>query len=77
MVIKLSELMRYVLNESGQDNMLFSDEIDLMNNNRDLMKLRIGAKTRLNVNFPAVNKNLMNTHLLFQRRNHTYQKPDR
>jgi LytS/YehU family sensor histidine kinase len=64
-VIKLSELKRYVLNESGQDNMLFSDEIDLMNNNRDLMKLRIGAKTRLNVNFPTEYKDLMIPHLLF------------
>lgn len=64
-VIKLSKMMRYVLNESGEDNMLLSDEIEFMNNYIDLMKLRIGAKTRLNVNFPTVYKNLMIPHLLF------------
>jgi sensor histidine kinase YesM len=64
-VIKLSKMMRYVLNESGQDNQLLSDEIEFMNNYIDLMKLRIGAKTRLNVNFPAVYNDLMIPHLLF------------
>jgi LytS/YehU family sensor histidine kinase len=58
-------MMRYVLDESGQDNKLLSDEIEFMNNYIDLMKLRIGAKTRLNVNFPAVYKDLMIPHLLF------------
>ncbi len=64
-VIKLSKLMRYVLNESGQDNRLLSDEIEFMNNYIDLMKLRIGAKTKLNVNFPTEYRNLMIPHLLF------------
>ena len=64
-VIKLSKLMRYVLNESSQDNRLLRDEIEFMNNYIDLMKLRIGAKTRLNVNFPAEYKDLMIPHLLF------------
>lgn len=64
-VIKLSRLMRYVLNESGQENRLLSDEIEFMNNYIDLMKLRIGAKTRLNVEFPARYKDLMIPHLLF------------
>jgi two-component system LytT family sensor kinase len=64
-VIKLSKLMRYVLNESGQDNKLLSDEIEFMNNYIDLMKLRLGAKTRLNVNFPAESGNLMIPHLFF------------
>ncbi|MFZ0282921.1 MAG: histidine kinase [Bacteroidales bacterium] len=64
-VIKLSKMMRYVLNESGQDNQLLSDEIEFMYNYIDLMKLRIGAKTRLNVNFPAEYKDLLIPHLLF------------
>jgi sensor histidine kinase YesM len=64
-VIKLSKLMRYLLDESGQDNKLLSDEIEFMNNYIDLMKLRIGAKTRLNVNFPTEYKDLMIPHLLF------------
>lgn len=64
-VIKLSKLMRYVLNESGQDYKLLSDEIEFMNNYIDLMKLRIGSKTRLSVNFPADYKDLMIPHLLF------------
>jgi two-component system, LytTR family, sensor kinase len=64
-IIKLSRLMRYVLNESGQDNRLLSDEIEFMNNYIDLMKLRIGAKIRLNVNFPADYRDLKIPHLLF------------
>jgi len=63
-VVKLSKLMRYVLNESGQDNRLLSDEIEFMNNYIDLMKLRIGAKTRLNVNFPTECKDVIIPHLL-------------
>jgi LytS/YehU family sensor histidine kinase len=64
-VIKLSKLMRYVLNEAGQENRLLSDEIEFMNNYIDLMKLRIGARTRLKVSFPAEYRNLMIPHLLF------------
>jgi two-component system, LytTR family, sensor kinase len=64
-VIKLSKMMRYVLNESGQDNKLLSDEIEFMKNYIDLMKLRIGAKTRINVDFPTEYKDLMIPHLLF------------
>jgi two-component system, LytTR family, sensor kinase len=64
-VIKLSKMMRYVLNESGEDNKLLSEEIEFMNNYIDLMKLRIGAKTKLTVNFPAVYKDLIIPHLLF------------
>jgi CRISPR/Cas system CSM-associated protein Csm2 small subunit len=64
-VIKLSKMMRYVLNESGSDNKLLSDEVEFMNNYIDLMKLRIGSKTRISVNFPTENKNLMIPHLLF------------
>lgn len=64
-VIKLSKMMRYVLNESGQDNKLLSDEVEFMNNYIDLMKLRIGAKTKISVNFPTEYKELMIPHLLF------------
>lgn len=64
-VIKLSKMMRYVLNESGEDNKLLRDEIEFMNNYIDLMKLRIGSKTRLSVNFPALYKDFMIPHLLF------------
>jgi sensor histidine kinase YesM len=64
-VIKLSKLMRYLLNESGQDNKLLSDEIEFMKNYIDLMKLRIGAKTKLNVNFPTEYKDQMIPYLLF------------
>ncbi len=64
-VIKLSKLMRYLLDESGQDNKLLSDEIEFMNNYIDLMKLRIGAKTKLNINLPTVYKDRMIPYLLF------------
>jgi two-component system LytT family sensor kinase len=63
-VINLSKLMRYLLNESGKDNNLLSDEIEFMNNYIDLMKLRIGAKTKLKVSFPVEYKDLMIPHLL-------------
>ena len=64
-VIKLARLMRYVLNESGQENRSLSDEIEFMKNYIDLMKIRIGAKTKLGINFPAMTKDLMIPHLLF------------
>lgn len=64
-VIKLSKLMRYVLNESGQDLRLVSEEIEFMNNYIDLMKLRIGSRTRLGINFPSECNNLKIPHLLF------------
>ena len=64
-VIKLSKMMRYVLNESGQDNKLLSDEVEFMNNYIDLMKLRIGSKTKISVNFPIDYKDLMIPHLLY------------
>lgn len=64
-VIKLSKLMRYVLNESGQDYKLLQDEIEFMKNYIDLMRLRIGTKTKLNVSFPTEHKGVMVPHLLF------------
>jgi len=64
-VIKLSKLMRYVLNESGEDNKLLNEEIAFMNNYIDLMKLRIGSRTRLNVNFPTGYSDIKVPHLIF------------
>lgn len=64
-VIKLSKLMRYVLNESGKDYRLLSDEIEFMNNYVDLMKLRTGSRTRFNINFPAKYTDYKVPHLLF------------
>lgn len=51
-IVKLSKLMRYIINDSERDRKRLSDEIEFMNNYIDLMKLRIGSKTRLVVNFP-------------------------
>jgi len=64
-VIKLSRLMRYILSESGQENRLLCDEIDFMNNYIDLMRMRIGSKTRLDINLPDECKDLYIPHLLF------------
>lgn len=64
-VIKLSKLMRYVLNESGQDYKLLNEEIEFMNNYIDLMRLRVGAKNKLNIHFPEEYKELKIPHLLF------------
>jgi hypothetical protein len=64
-VIKLSKLMRYVLNESGQDTKLLKEEIEFMNNYIDLMKLRIGSRTRLDISFPTECRDLKIPHLLF------------
>lgn len=64
-VIKLSKLMRYVLNESGQEFRMLHDEIEFMKNYIDLMRLRIGSKTMLTVNFPTDCNGMMVPHLLF------------
>ena len=57
--------MRYVLNESGQDTQLLKEEIEFMNNYIDLMKLRIGSRTRLDISFPTECRDLKIPHLLF------------
>lgn len=64
-VIRLSKLMRYVINESAQDLKPLSEEIDFMRNYIDLMQLRIGSKTRLNIDFPSDCNELFIPQLLF------------
>ncbi|MFN8240328.1 MAG: histidine kinase [Bacteroidales bacterium] len=64
-VIKLSRLMRYVLNESGEDLKRLSEEVEFMKNYIDLMRLRIGSRTRLEVYFPAECGETKIPHLLF------------
>ena len=64
-IIKLSKMMRYILNDSDHDKKLLSDEIEFMNNYIDIMKLRIGEKTKLMVDFPSDYKDISIPPLLF------------
>jgi two-component system, LytTR family, sensor kinase len=64
-VVKLSKLMRYILDESEHDYKHLSQEIEFMNNYIDIMKLRIGEKTKLMVDFPVEYKDISIPPLLF------------
>lgn len=64
-IIKLSKMMRYILNDPERDKKQLSDEIEFMNNYIDIMKLRIGEKTKLTVDFPAEYKDISIPPLLF------------
>jgi hypothetical protein len=52
-VHKLSKLMRYLLYETEQAEILLSHEIDFMSNYIDLMRLRMNEKVELIVSFPS------------------------
>lgn len=51
-ILKLSNLMRYLLYESENGQTLISREIEFMNNYITLMKLRISPKVELKIDFP-------------------------
>ncbi len=64
-VLKLSKLMRYLLYESENGEMLMSHEIDFMTNYIDLMKLRLNSKVELQIDFPKVFTDFTVPPLLF------------
>lgn len=47
-IMKLSNIMRYVTDEVGEDYVLLQSEIDCINDYIDLQKLRLGKTTQLN-----------------------------
>lgn len=49
-IMKLSNIMRYVTDEVGEDYVLLQSEIDCINDYIDLQRLRLGKKTKLNFN---------------------------
>jgi len=50
-VMKLSELMRYLLQSSGKRKVLVKHEIEFLSNYIDLEKIRLGKKARVNFGF--------------------------
>ncbi len=64
-VLKLSKLMRYMLDESEQTLISLGREIEFMNNYIDLMKLRLVDKVELKVDFPKTNLGIQIPPLLF------------
>jgi sensor histidine kinase YesM len=64
-VIKLSKLMRYILDESEQEQISLAQEITFMNNYIDLMKIRLLKKVDLNLEFPGDHQELYIPPLLF------------
>jgi len=49
-VIKLSQIMRYMLTDSRQDKVNLTDEVDYLNNFIELQKIRLGDKVDLTFN---------------------------
>ena len=49
-IIKLSQIMRYMLTDSRQDKVGLTDEVDYLNNFIELQKIRIGDKVDLAFN---------------------------
>lgn len=64
-VLKLSKLMRYILNESEKSYISLTREIEFMNNFIDLMKLRLDEKVKLQVDLPRMDTGLHIPPLLF------------
>jgi len=50
-VMKLSELMRYLLQSSGKRKVLVKHEVEFLSNYIDLEKIRLGKKARVNFSF--------------------------
>ena len=64
-VLKLSKLMRYILDESERERISLGQEIAFMNHYIDLMKLRLVEKVDLKVTFPENYHDLSVPPLLF------------
>jgi hypothetical protein len=64
-ILKLSKMMRYLLYDSEDGDTKLSDEIELMTNYIDLMKLRLDENYNLRVKFPAGYRDFRIPPLLF------------
>lgn len=51
-IMKLSNIMRYVTDEASENQVCLQNEIECIQNYIDLQRLRLGKKTKLNVEFP-------------------------
>lgn len=61
----LSKLMRYMLYETNDEQVLLSKEIDFMKKYIELMKLRVSDKTVVNYDFPSVETGIKIAPLLY------------
>ena len=64
-ILKLSKMMRYLLYETEDNSTKLSDEIDLLKNYIDLMKLRLDEGFNLKVSLPENYTDVMMPPLLF------------
>jgi hypothetical protein len=64
-ILKLSKMMRYLLYDSEDGDTKLSNEIELMTNYIDLMKLRLEENYNLRVNFPDEYEDFRIPPLLF------------
>ncbi len=58
-LLKLSRMMRYVLYENQKDETLLSKEVNFINDYIELMKMRLSAKVKLNVQVEAPKEDLV------------------
>ncbi|WP_317897535.1 sensor histidine kinase [Aurantibacillus circumpalustris] len=64
-VHSLGKLMRYMLYETEQGKVNLNEELEFMKQYIELMRLRLSDKTKVNVNFPAIDQTYEITPLLF------------
>lgn len=64
-VIKLSELMRYLLYESGRGNTTLKKEVEFLRSYINLMQLRVDNSVKVDINMPEVHENVNLPPLLF------------
>jgi len=64
-IIKLSELMRYVINEIDKDGVLLTDEVNYLKNYIDLQQLRFGETVKINFQVSDFNLETSISPLLF------------
>jgi hypothetical protein len=64
-VIKLSELMRYLLYESGRGNTTLKKEVEFLKSYINLMQLRVDNSVKVDINMPDVHENVNLPPLLF------------
>lgn len=58
-LLKLSRMMRYVLYENQKDETLLSKEVNFINDYIELMKMRLSAKVKLNIQVEAPKEDLV------------------
>lgn len=64
-IVKLSELMRYMVSEIKKENVLLRDEIKYLQNYIDLQRLRLGETVKITFDTAGVNPKLKISPLLF------------